>query len=73
MVRYADDFAFMCKSKEEAEAVYEKLEPYLEARGLELEPSKTRVVSIEDGFDFFGFNIRMFKTANGEKLIIKPS
>ena len=73
MVRYADDFAFMCKSKEEAEAVYEKIEPYLEARGLELEPSKTRVVSIEDGFDFLGFNIRMFKTANGEKLIIKPS
>ena len=73
MVRYADDFAFMCEHKEDADAVYERLKPYLEKRGLELEPSKTRVVSIEEGFDFLGFNIRRYKTDQGGKLLIKPS
>jgi RNA-directed DNA polymerase len=73
MVKYADDFAFLCESKEDAEAVYEKLKPYLETRGLELEPSKTRIVSIEDGFDFLGFNIRRYKTGQKGKLLIKPS
>src|SRR5665647_426393 len=37
MTRYADDFVIMCKSKEDAEEIYDKLKPYLESRGLELE------------------------------------
>jgi len=73
MTRYADDFVIMCKSKEDAEAVYDKLKPYLESRGLELEPSKTRVVEITEGFDFLSFNIRIYQTSTGDKLLIKPS
>lgn len=63
----------MCKSKEDAEEIYDKLKPYLDARGLELEPSKTRVVQITEGFDFLSFNIRIYQTSTGEKLLIKPS
>ena len=33
---YADDFVVVCKTREDAEAVYDKLKPYLTARGLEL-------------------------------------
>lgn len=73
MTRYADDFVIMCKSKEDADEIYDKLKPYLEARGLELEPSKTRVVEITEGFDFLSFNIRIYQTSTGEKLLIKPS
>lgn len=73
MTMYADDFVIMCKNKEDAEAIYDKLKPYLEARGLELEPSKTRVVEITEGFDFLSFNIRIYQTSTGEKLLIKPS
>jgi len=73
MTRYADDFVIMCKSKEDAEAIYDKLKPYLEVRGLELEPSKTRVVEITKGFDFLSFNVRIYQTSTGEKLLIKPS
>jgi len=73
MTRYADDFVVMCKSKEDAESIYDMLKPYLEARGLELEPSKTRVVEITEGFDFLSFNIRIYKTSTGDKLLIKPS
>ena len=73
MTRYADDFVIMCKTKEDAEAIYDKLKPYLKSRGLELEASKTRVVEITEGFDFLSFNIRMYQTSTGEKLLIKPS
>lgn len=73
MAKYADDFVIMCKSKEDAEVIYDKLKPYLETRGLELEPSKTRVVEITEGFDFLSFNIRIYQTSTGEKLLIKPS
>ena len=73
MTRYADDFAIMCKTKEDAEEIYDKLKPYLEIRGIELEPSKTRVVEITEGFNFLSFNIRIYQTSTGEKLLIKPS
>jgi len=73
MTRYADDFVIMCKTKEDAEEIYDKLKPYLKSRGLELEPSKTRVVEITEGFDFLSFNIRIYQTSTGDKLLIKPS
>jgi Retron-type reverse transcriptase len=73
MTRYADDFVVICETKEDAEAVYALLKPYLVTRGLELEPCKTRVVKITEGFDFLGFNVRMYNTSTGNKLLIKPS
>jgi Reverse transcriptase (RNA-dependent DNA polymerase) len=37
------------------------VETWLSQRGLRLNSEKTQVVSIHDGFDFLGFNIRQFK------------
>lgn len=71
MTRYADDFVVMCNTKQQAESVYNKLNPYLAQRGLELE--KTKIVEVTQGFDFLSFNIRRYKTAKGEQLFIKPS
>lgn len=73
VVKYADDFVIVCKTKEEAMSMYEKLNPYLNKRGLTLAESKTQVTHIEEGFDFLGFNLRQYKTNNGMKLLIKPS
>lgn len=77
MIRYADDFVIMCESKEEAESMYGKLKPYLNKRGLELAPDKTKVTHITEGFDFLGFNIRRYTNIKGNqnrsKLLIKPS
>lgn len=73
VVRYADDFVILCKSKEEAEEMYKKLEPYLNKRGLTLAEDKTRIVNIQEGFDFLGFNIRQYKSNKGMTLLIKPS
>ena len=36
----------------EANNLYNKLKPYLTARGLELAMEKTKVTHIENGFDF---------------------
>lgn len=73
VVKYADDFVIVCKTKEEAMSMYEKLNPYLNKRGLTLAENKTQVTHIEEGFDFLGFNLRQYKTNNGMKLLIKPS
>lgn len=73
VVKYADDFVIVCKTKEEAISMYEKLKPYLNKRGLTLAEDKTKVTHIEEGFDFLGFNLRQYKTNKGMKLLIKPS
>ncbi|ACA57421.1 group II intron reverse transcriptase/maturase [Clostridium botulinum] len=73
IVKYADDFVILCKTKEEAETMYERLSPYLKKRGLELAEDKTGITHISKGFDFLGFNIRQYKKIKGMTLLIKPS
>jgi RNA-directed DNA polymerase len=73
VVRYADDFIIVCKTKEEAINMYEKLKPYLDKRGLALADDKTKITHISEGFDFLGFNLRQYKTNKGMRLLIKPS
>lgn len=63
----------VCKTREDAEGVYDRLKPYLTTRGLELSKEKTRIVNISEGFNFLGFNIRMFPTWYGEILLTRPS
>ncbi len=69
-IRYADDFAICCFSREQAESVREKLAGWLAERGLALNEDKTRIVSLAEGFDFLGWNFRRYP---GPKLLIKPS
>ena len=69
LVRYADDLVAMCGSRKQAEQVKQRLAAWLAPRGLRINEDKTRIVSLEDGFDFLGFHIRRYR--NG-KLLIKP-
>ncbi|HAX74941.1 MAG TPA: group II intron reverse transcriptase/maturase [Cyanobacteria bacterium UBA11372] len=76
IVRYGDDFAVFCESKEDAEKVTVLLTEWLRERGLELSSEKTRIVHLKEGFDFLGFNIKHYAVTNtktGWKLLIKPS
>lgn len=73
VVRFADDFVIVCKTKEQAVSMYERLRPYLAKRGLTLAEDKTKVTHISDGFDFLGFNLRQYRTNSGIHLFIKPS
>ena len=73
VVKYADDFVIVCKTKEEAESMYQKLKSYLDKRGLMLAEDKTKIAHITEGFEFLGFNLRQYKTNSGMRLFIKPS
>jgi RNA-directed DNA polymerase len=58
MVRYADDFVILCRSREEAEGALERVRQWTARAGLALHPVKTRIVSAteRDGFDFLGYH-----------------
>ena len=69
LIRYADDFVVHCHSRQEALEVKARLAAWLAPRGLAFNEDKTRVVTLEEGFDFLGFNVRRYRG----KLLIKPS
>jgi RNA-directed DNA polymerase len=69
LIRYADDFVVHCHTRQEANEVKARLAAWLAPRGLAFNEDKTRVVTLEEGFDFLGFNARRYRS----KLLIKPS
>jgi len=69
LVRYADDLVAMCESREQAGQVKARLAAWLAPRGLAFNDDKTRIVRLEEGFEFLGMYIRRYR--NG-KLLIKP-
>lgn len=76
VVRYADDFVVFCETKEDAEKSICELQTWLAERGLTLSEEKTKIVHLTEGFDFLGFNVRLYNrpsTPTGYKLLIKPS
>ncbi|WP_326791847.1 group II intron reverse transcriptase/maturase [Streptomyces sp. NBC_00841] len=74
LVRYADDYVAMCHSREQAEQVKASLTAWLEPRGLRFNEDKTRIVHVEDGFSFLGFDVRRRVDRQGSgKLLITPS
>jgi RNA-directed DNA polymerase len=59
MVRYADDFVILCRTREDAERALELVSGWVEDNGLTLHPTKTRIVDARDaGFDFLGYTFR---------------
>ena len=76
IVRYADDFVVFCKTKTDAEEVIQILTEWLKVRGLSFSKEKTKIVHMREGFDFLGFNIKLYTVNNsktGYRLLIKPS
>jgi len=69
LIRYADDFVVHCHTRQEALEVKARLAGWLAPRGLAFNEDKTRIVSLDEGFDFLGFNVRRYRN----KLLIKPS
>src|SRR6478609_2761509 len=69
LVRYADDVLALCHSREQAGQVKARLAAWLAPRGLAFNEDKTRIVHLDDGVDFLGFNVRRFRG----KLLITPS
>jgi RNA-directed DNA polymerase len=69
VVRYADDFVVTARDRESLEIVQDQIKQWLSTRGLELSTEKTLITSMDEGFDFLGFNHRHYDG----KLLIKPS
>jgi RNA-directed DNA polymerase len=58
MVRYADDFVVLCKSREEADAALAEIRAWVADNGLRLHPTKTHVgdcLLTGQGFEFLGY------------------
>jgi RNA-directed DNA polymerase len=58
MVRYADDFVILCRSRPEAQRALAEIEEWTTAAGLRLHPEKTRIIDATQrgGFDFLGYH-----------------
>ncbi len=69
-IRYADDFVVTSATKEHLENVITPIiKKFLIPRGLILSEEKTRIVHIDEGFDFLGQNLRKYRG----KLITTPT
>lgn len=68
-IRYADDFIITGIDKQTCEELKEHIKPFLSERGVEISENKTRIVHIDEGFDFLGWNFRKYQG----KMLIKPS
>jgi group II intron reverse transcriptase/maturase len=61
LVRYADDFVIICRTKRECVEAEKRIRVILARLGLQLHPEKTRRVELYDGkesFDFLGCRLR---------------
>lgn len=82
MIRYADDFVILCRSKEEAEKALKRIQDWAVEAGLVLHPQKTRIVYVHpeepkwpkddsSSFDFLGFTFWRNKCKPREKSLTK--
>ena len=56
MIRYADDFVILCRTREDAERALALVQDWTAQAGLTLHPDKTHIVEATEGdFDFLGY------------------
>jgi RNA-directed DNA polymerase len=67
MVRYADDFVILCRSRQEAEGALALVQAWVAENGLTLHPTKTRIVEAStEAFDFLGYRF------DRDKRLVRP-
>ena len=65
LVRYADDFVVVCRTRSQADEALVRVREILARMGLELHPEKTRIVELSvrgKGFDFLGCHLRIVRS-----------
>jgi group II intron reverse transcriptase/maturase len=65
LVRYADDFVVLCRTREAADEAMRRLKIIFERLRLTLHPDKTRIVELgihADGFNFLGCHLRLVRS-----------
>jgi group II intron reverse transcriptase/maturase len=65
LVRYADDFVILCRTRSQAEQALSKVREIMGLLRLELHPTKTRLVELgvgKEGFEFLGCHLRIVRS-----------
>ena len=65
LVRYADDFVVLCRSRTDAKEARRRVELTLQYLGLEAHPEKTRLVDLgwgKESFEFLGCRLRKYRS-----------
>ena len=65
LVRYADDFVILCRTRIQAEQALSKVREIMGHLRLQLHPTKTRLVELgigKDGFEFLGCHLRVVQS-----------
>jgi len=65
LVRYADDFVILCRTRAQAEQALAKVREIMERLRLQLHPTKTRLVELglgKEGFTFLGCYLRIVQS-----------
>ncbi|MCX6060562.1 MAG: group II intron reverse transcriptase/maturase [Chloroflexi bacterium] len=70
LIRYADDFVIICRTKRDAENTLQTVKQIMDILKLTLHSTKTRVVDMgQEGFDFLGFHFHKKKSKKSNKLL----
>ena len=65
LVRYADDFVVLCRTKAQAEQAMRRVREIMSSLRLELHPTKTKLVELglgQEGFEFLGCYLRIVQS-----------
>ena len=65
LIRYADDFIILTRTREEAERYLSKTEACLSEIGLKIKKEKTSIKNIREGFRFLGIKFENAETVSG--------
>ena len=70
LIRYADDFVIICRTKREAHEALQAVRQVMTKLKLTLHPTKTRIVDMgKEGFDFLGFHFHKMKSKRTHTLL----
>ena len=70
LVRYADDYVIVCRSKMAAQRALEEVRQIMKKLKLTLHPTKTRLVDMRrEGFEFLGFHFHKQRVRRTGKLL----
>jgi group II intron reverse transcriptase/maturase len=73
LVRYADDFVILCRTRAQAEQALDKVHQIMGLLRLQLHPTKTRLVELglgQEGFTFLGCYLRIVRSHFKGKLYL---
>ena len=73
LINYLDNFIIFCNTKRKAIEICNKIKFFLRFNDLFLYYNKINIINIKKGFDFLGFNLKLYKFKQTNKFFIKPS